>query len=443
MNVNDIDHFDLNVRSSLLKEWAKKGQSHDGERVPPGWVNLHMHSFFSFNADDYSPSHLAWLAHSRGLTAAGIVDFDVLDGLEEFLEAGRLLNLRTCAGIESRVFIPEFADAVINSPGEPGIAYHMGIGMPQRPLNPPEERFLQSLRTTSERRNRDLIDRVNTFTAPLIVDYDADVLPLTPAGNATERHICKVYALKAAHQFTGDALAAFWSEKLGVDASTLDLPKGPKLIDRIRAKTMKQGSVGYVKPDEHSFPRMTAMNHFVLEAGGLPALTWLNGLSEGEQRLEELLDLQMKSGVLAVNIIPDRNYTPGVQDQKLQNLQQIVALANDRGLPVVVGTEMNAPGLKFVDDFASAELKPFAPIFLKGAYILFAHTMLQRYAQIGFASPWAIHHFPDLKARSDFYAEVGKTLEPARQDRVPAELNTRTPDAVMHEIQSLSKGDGP
>src|SRR5215472_2759014 len=69
---------------------------------PGSDVNLHAHTFFSYNAYGYSPSKYAWLARKRGLAAAGIVDFDVLDGLEEFLEAGRLLGLKTCVSVEAR-----------------------------------------------------------------------------------------------------------------------------------------------------------------------------------------------------------------------------------------------------------------------------------------------------------------------------------------------------
>ena len=49
-------------------------------------VNLHCHTFFSYNAYGYSPSGLAWLARQRGFKALGIVDFDVLSGVDEFLE---------------------------------------------------------------------------------------------------------------------------------------------------------------------------------------------------------------------------------------------------------------------------------------------------------------------------------------------------------------------
>ena len=94
--------------------------------------------------------------------------------------------------------------------------------------------------------------------------------------------------------------------------------------------------------------------------------------------MEEFVDVAMASGAAALNVIPDRNYTPGAPDDKVKNLYEVVALAERRGFPVVAGTEMNAPGQKFVDSFASAELKPLAPTFLRSAYIVYAHSVLQR-----------------------------------------------------------------
>ena len=113
-------------------------------------VNLHAHTFFSYNAYGYSPSKFAWLARKAGLAVAGIVDFDVLDGVDEFLEAGRLIGLKCCAGLESRVFVPEFATLEINSPGEPGVAYNMGVGFPRAASHP----FLAEMRAAAEKRTR-------------------------------------------------------------------------------------------------------------------------------------------------------------------------------------------------------------------------------------------------------------------------------------------------
>ena len=91
-------------------------------------VNMHCHTFFSFNAYGHSPTSLAWLARREGYEALGIVDFDVLDAVDEFLGAaswpacaGRRASRRACN-------LPEYATRELNSPGEPGVSYHMGIG---------------------------------------------------------------------------------------------------------------------------------------------------------------------------------------------------------------------------------------------------------------------------------------------------------------------------
>jgi hypothetical protein len=48
---------------------------------------------------------------------------------------------------------------------------------------------------------------------PLVLEYEKDVAPLTPQGNATERHLCLAYARKAAAQYPEEsALRAFWGE---------------------------------------------------------------------------------------------------------------------------------------------------------------------------------------------------------------------------------------
>ena len=414
-----LDSFDAAQRSdALAKLWdlAKAGKIALAE--PGSDVNLHAHTFFSYNAYGYSPSKFAWLACKRGLAAAGIVDFDVLDGLEEFWATGKLIGLKRCASLESRAFVPEFATRVINSPGEPGIAYHMGVGFPREIQHP----LLSQMRRTAEARNRELVRRVNEFLKPVGLDYDKDVLPLTPNGNATERHICEAYSKK------GDAV--FWKSKLG------DCPADAgKLQALIRSKTMKKGGAGYVQPGKDSFPLMADMNRFVQEVGAIPTLTWLDGTSEGEKAIEELIQIAMSSGAAAINVIPDRNYTPGVKDQKLQNLYDVVALAEKHGFPVIVGTEMNAPGNKFVDDFSTAELKPLVPVVLKGAHIVYAHSVLQRESGLGYLSGWAKKTFPTVAAKNDFFEKLGCQLQPVTEDRLRGLPSDVTPEIIFARIK--------
>ena len=68
------------------------------------------------------------MAKKLGCALMGIVDFDVLDGVDEFLDACITSGVRGSAALETRVFLPEFATREINSPGEPGVYYTMGIG---------------------------------------------------------------------------------------------------------------------------------------------------------------------------------------------------------------------------------------------------------------------------------------------------------------------------
>jgi len=408
-----LDDFDRDRRSEALTRLWRAAESGEIALPAPGAdVNLHAHTSFSYNAYGYSPSKFAWLARKAGLAVAGIVDFDVLDGVDEFLDAGRRIGLKCCGGLESRVFVPEFATLEMNSPGEPGVSYNMGVGFPAAASHP----FLIEMRAAAEKRTHGIIERVNVYLDPVKLDFDADVAPLTPAGNATERHLCEAYERKAVAVFPDAARrSAFWTERLG-DAPT----DSGKLQGLIRAKTMKRGGVGYVAPDRGSFPEMAKMNRFVAEVGAIPTVTWLDGASEGEQRMDEFVDIAAASGAAALNVIPDRNYTPGKPDSKLKHLYDVVSLAERRGFPVVAGTEMNGPGQKFVDTFSSAELKPLAPIFLRSGYIVYAHSVLQRASGLGYISEWAKAHFASIAAKNDFFAAVGNALRPGAEDRLGA-----------------------
>ncbi|MBN1436351.1 MAG: hypothetical protein JW936_04695 [Sedimentisphaerales bacterium] len=433
-----LDSFDAAQRRAALDRLLEAVDKGQVKFAPVNTDhNLHAHTFFSYNSYGYSPSKFAWLARKKGLALAGTVDFDVLDALEEFTEACRLLNLKGCVGIETRVFVPEFATREINSPGEPGISYHMGLGFPTANLAGGDEQFLRGIKQTAGQRNVELLGRVNKFLAAVALDYEKDVLPLTPSGNATERHICSAYARKAQEVFPeADKLAKYWSEILQTPADKLEFPEGASLLNTIRAKTMKKGGVGYVQPGEGSFPKLAETNQFILNAGAIPTQTWLNGCSDGEQAIEELLDVGMSTGVAAVNIIPDRNFTSGVKDEKLANLYEFVEIANRRDLPIVVGTEMNSPGQKFVDDFDSAELQPLVPVFLKGAHIVYAHAALQRQCGLGYTSSWAASNFSSVAAKNEFFEKLGQKLTAAQHELLAQFDANALPGQILDALKS-------
>jgi hypothetical protein len=432
-----LNDFNPVIRRSALDEAARRLKDGELPKVPEKQIaNLHCHTIFSFNAYGYSPLGLAWLAKRKGYQALGIVDFDVLDGVEEFLEACEMIGVRGSAGIESRAFIPEFANHEINSPGEPGITYHMGIGFTSSEVPDHVLPILNRMRKTSEERNRGIIQRLNKHLFPVEVNYDHDVLPLTPKGNATERHIIQVY-LQAAETTVTD-LVNFWSGKLELPAEKIiDLLKDPVALQNVaRSKLIKLGGVGYVQPDPKSFPTIEEYHKLIISCGALPCAAWLDGTSSGEQAFDELLEMLISKGVVALNLIPDRNWNVADPEQrrlKTENLYRVVKLAQQMDLPLNVGTEMNSYGQKLADDFDAPELKPLQQIFLDGAFFIYGHTTLQRLLGLGYQSDWANQHFPRRKDRNNFYTQVGYKINPgeAARNRLKALLLPLTPTELL------------
>lgn len=146
----------------------------------------------------------------------------------------------------------------------------------------------------------------------------------------------------------------------------------------------------------------------------------------------------MASGVAAINIIPDRNYTPGVEDEKAANLNHIVEVAERLQLPVVVGTEMNSPGQKFVDDFRSRELQRWLGVFLKGGHIVYAHSLLQRQCGLGYTSRWASEVFADTKAKNEFFEQVGRQLQPIYEPFLGGFDANATPEKILGKIKQIN-----
>jgi hypothetical protein len=441
-----LNDFDPKVRADALAELVALAQRDEVPLEPERPIaNMHCHTFFSFNAYGYSPSSLAWLAKKRGFRLIGIVDFDVLDAVDEFLNACELLGVRGSAGVETRIVIPEFAAREINSPGEPSVAYHMGIGFTSGTPPAPASAILADLRQRVANRNRGVIERVNRHLDPVKLDYETDVLPLTPGGNPTERHIVMAYI--NATERTVRKPIEFWADKLKmpVDEVAKTTTDPARFQNLVRMKLMKRGGIGYVQPRPESFPSLDDVHELIQACGALPCCAWLDGTSAGEQAIDELLSLLVSKGVVALNIIPDRNWNlsdPEVKRVKLQKLYDIVKLAQDQALPLNVGTEMNSFGNKLIDDFDAPELAPVRQAFIDGAHFIYGHTTLQRAHGLGYQSEWAKTYLPTRQARNEFYMKVGYRVAPGEARFV---LDAAmSPDEILRNIDQdrVSGKDG-
>ncbi|OGV38313.1 MAG: hypothetical protein A2020_14375 [Lentisphaerae bacterium GWF2_45_14] len=435
-----LNSFDAFLRENALSELCDLLELGEiNVRQPSNLLNLHCHTFFSYNGYGYSPSYIAWWAKKEGLFAAGTVDFDVLDAVDEFLAAAANLNIRGICGIETRAFIPELADKEINSPGEPGIAYHMGMGFTSGKVPKDSDKFLLTLRRKAAERTKNIVERVNKYLSPVEIDFDKDAVPLSPSGNVTERHVCQAYYEKAANLFKDvSQREEFWAEKLNlVDAETEKIIDDPvKLQGLIRSKTMKSGGPGYVKPDPASFPLLKDMNQFVAQCGAIPTIAWLDGASAGESDPAVLIKLHKSCGAAAINIIPDRNWNfkdPEVKKKKVLELNRVIEESIKNDFPVFVGTEMNAPGQKLIDDFSSDALVPHVDEFVKGAAILFAHTLLQP-AGMGYLSKWAEDSFKSVKEKNVFFEKTGKISTPSSAVKLKQIDSSSSPELILKTL---------
>ena len=379
-------------------------------------VNLHFHSFNSYNSENWSPTRIACESKLRGLYAAGIIAFDVIDGRDEFLEAAELLGLRASVGIETRAFLTEYSHLEIDSPGEPGVSYIAGSGF----VNPFAEGSSQAITLAKYRnkalgRNLALVGRINGQMPEIAIDYLTEVVPLTPSGNATERHIIQAYIQKSirANSYK-QRLYKLWGEILGKPFSEVEsiFQNIPKLEDLVRARLAKKGGVGYVQPTADTFPKVEDFFAWTRSCGAVPLESWLDGTSRGEEDGKALLELSREKGAMGLNIIPDRNWNirdPEVKALKYNKLKEIVYIADQMDFPIQIGTEMNKAGLPFADDLEGEYLKPFKNSFLNGAKILIGHAVLQRFAGFSYSSAETDDFFNhNLKHKNEFFASVGE-----------------------------------
>jgi hypothetical protein len=433
-----LNDFDPAIRTEALTELAaliRKGKVELPSETQV--VNMHCHTFFSFNAFGHSPASLAWLGKRSGFKAMGIVDFDVLDGVDEFLKACDVVALRGSAGIETRVFIPEYADREINSPGEPGVCYHLGIGFTSGRVPDAVAPILADLGRRADQRNQGILTHVNDYLGTVTIDYERDVLPLAPANHPTERHLVAAYVRAAERTVTSPV--TFWADRLGLpfDEMATVMADSAKFQNLIRAKLMKRGGVGYVQPESGMFPSIEDFHTLITACGALPCAAWLDGTTAAEQSMEEWLAFLVTKGVVVLNIIPDRNWNiadPKIRELKVRNLHRVVEVAQEMDLPLNVGTEMNSFGQKLVDDFDAPELAPVRRAFLDGAHFVYGHTVMQRALGLGYQSQWAQAHLASRRERNVFYTELGYRVPPGAAGI--ARLQTLT--AVMSPDQILS-----
>jgi hypothetical protein len=74
------------------------------------------------------------------------------------------------------------------------------------------------------------------------------------------------------------------------------------------------------------------------------------------------------------------------------------------------------------------------PVFVKGAHIVYAHSVLQRESGLGYLSGWAKKSFANITRRNDFFEKLGRQMQPVAEDRLRNLSPNVTPEAIFARI---------
>lgn len=153
------------------------------------YIDLHTHSHFSDGS--MSPTDLVKLAKECSLKAISLTDHDTIDGLDEFMEAGRHYGIEVIPGIEFSVV----------STGETHI---LGYNIDYK-----YEEFYSALDRVKKLR---LENNVRTQNALQALGFDVtveDVRKISPVGNIGRAHFARVMADKGYASSVKEAFALY------------------------------------------------------------------------------------------------------------------------------------------------------------------------------------------------------------------------------------------
>ena len=153
------------------------------------YIDLHTHSHFSDGS--MSPTDLVKLAKECSLKAISLTDHDTIDGLDEFMEAGKQYGIEVIPGIEFSVV----------STGETHI---LGYNIDYK-----YEEFYSALDRVKKLR---LENNVRTQNALQALGFDVtveDVRKISPVGNIGRAHFARVMADKGYASSVKEAFALY------------------------------------------------------------------------------------------------------------------------------------------------------------------------------------------------------------------------------------------
>jgi len=332
--------------------------------------DVHIHTREgSYNSQDWTTRRVVWEGFHHNCDVVGTVDFDCLGSMDSGWEDALQLGQKVVSSFETRVFLPEFADLTINSPGEPGVAYMMVAGCS---AGPEVEAALKPFGAIAHHRNHLVLTSLLEYLDLAgVVEYQ-DVLDLKVGGIPTERHIIRA-VINGVDDYFGimntRKIAEFWQSKLIGNPIVSDGGVNP---DDVR-KLVKVGGPAYVPIDPNNFATLDGLKALADATGGLLTYCILDGQSPFEADASLMFERCQALDVEAFNFIFWR--MPTAPEAKPW-ADGVIDCAYREGWPCFGGSEMNSAGQV---PFGPAKQFTFEYTRLEdGADILYGLTIMRR-----------------------------------------------------------------
>jgi predicted metal-dependent phosphoesterase TrpH len=366
MNTSDLiillNGENKEIRLSALSDIKKKLDSGEIEKPKTtNNVNNHIHTTYSFSP--YSPTKAVYTAYMNGLVTAGITDHDSVGGAEEFIEAGKILNIATTVGAEIRADMSKtkLNGKRINNPDQISVSYVMYHGIPHQYIGMIDG-YLAPFRKNRNIRNKKMCENISDITKSygINLDFDEHVLPLSEyknGGSVTERHITY-------------ALAKLITEKYATPNEVLDFLKNKMRLNITQkyADTLLENNPDYYLYDILGILKAEMVEKFYVDAfdecpyiedyikvakatGAIAASTYLGDIADSvtgdkkAQKFEDdyidlLFDEFVRLGFDAVAYMPTRNTR--------EQLKRVIELCEKNNLFQISGEDINSPRQSFV-----------------------------------------------------------------------------------------------
>ncbi|MCK5128636.1 MAG: PHP domain-containing protein [Clostridiales bacterium] len=326
------------------------------------FTNNHIHTQYSFSP--YSPTSAVWHGYRAGLATLGIVDHDSLAGANEFIRAGRILDVPTTIGFEIRT---DWSDTKLvgkrlNNPDQLSSAYITVHAIPHNKIDE-VQRFLKPIRKARFQRNRKQTEKLNAITAPygITIDFDQDVIPISnihDGGTITERHILFAMTHKMINKIgKGASLINFLQHNLSIQLTKrqteflLEVDCDMYAYDMLNILKSNFVDKMYINADTREAIPVRKAIAFAKSIHAIVSYCYLGNVDKsptGDKRpqkfeddyLEEVLEECVELGFHAVSMMPSRNTS--------EQLDRVMKLCDQHGFMQISGEDINQPRQEFI-----------------------------------------------------------------------------------------------